>query len=261
MSFVLVTIGVSGALLILLVVFVNIGYRIGKKRHENMPGVTDVGLGDVDAAVFGLLGLILAFTFGGAASRLDVRRAQIVEEANAIGTAYLRIDLLPASEQPAIRKLFRQYLDSRIHAYDLINTANSYTAARAELDKAGGLQQEIWSRSVAACQSDPKTSSCMLVLPALNEMIDITTTRTMAIFTHSPALIIVLLAVLSSLAALLAGYSMSQQSSRSNLHTLIFALAISMTIYTVLDLEFPRFGLVTLRSMDRSIVQLRDMIK
>jgi hypothetical protein len=218
-------------------------------------------LGDVDAAIFGLLGLILAFTFSGAASRLEVRRAQIVQEANAIGTAYLRIDVLPVSEQPSIRRLFRQYIDARIDAYERINTASSYSAAKAAIDRAGELQQEIWSRSVTACQSDPKPSSCILVLPALNEMIDITTTRTMAVFTHSPALILVLLVVLSMLGALLAGYSMSQQPKRSHLHTLIFALAISMTIYTVLDLEYPRFGLINLRSMDRSIVQLRDMIK
>ena len=261
MGFTLVAVGISVGLLLLLVLSVNVGYRIGRRRHSDMPDATDAGLGDVDAAIFGLLGLILAFTFSGAASRLEVRRAQIVQEANAIGTAYLRIDVLPVSEQPAIRRLFRQYIDARIDAYERINTANSYSAAKAAIDRAGELQQEIWSCSVAACQSDPKPSSCMLVLPALNEMIDITTTRTMAVFTHSPVLILALLVVLSMLGALLAGYSMSQQPQRSHLHTLIFALAISMTIYTVLDLEYPRFGLINLRSMDRSIIQLRDMIK
>src|SRR3954451_13621787 len=107
------------------------GARIGRRRKSSDSRTSVDGLGTIDAAVFGLLGLILAFTFSGASERLVVRRAQIVQEANAIGTAYLRLDLLPSTEQPAIRDLFRKYLDSRISAYN--NIANR-SAAIAELN-------------------------------------------------------------------------------------------------------------------------------
>ena len=101
----------------------------------------------MDGAVFALLGLLVAFTFSGAASRFDARRHLIVEETNAIGTAYLRLDLLPASAQPALRDLFRRYLDSRLEVYRKLPDLD---AAKAELARSTQLQGEIWSQAVAA---------------------------------------------------------------------------------------------------------------
>lgn len=90
--------------------FIELGYRIGRRsRARNNPEPSTSAVGAVGAAVFGLLGLMLAFTFAGASDWLAQRRAQIVQEANAIDTAYLRIDLLSASEQPRLRDLFRGY--------------------------------------------------------------------------------------------------------------------------------------------------------
>src|SRR5215472_5800681 len=109
---------VAACLFLTMLVAMDIGYRIGRKRKSGDPQTSIEVIGTVDAAVFGLLGLILAFTFSGASERLVIRRAQIVQEANAIGTAYLRIDVLPLSDQPVIRGLFRAYLDARIEAFD-----------------------------------------------------------------------------------------------------------------------------------------------
>src|SRR5271154_7259220 len=89
-----------------------------KRRHEESPDA-DSGLGAIDGAVYGLMGLLIAFTFTGAAARFEVRRELITKEANAIGTAWLRLDLLPAAAQPPIRAEFRDYLDSRIKTYQL----------------------------------------------------------------------------------------------------------------------------------------------
>src|SRR5690349_6790100 len=94
---------ISGLLFVAILAFIEIGFRIGWKRRARAREGSTEGVGTVDAAVFGLLGLTLAFTFSGASDRLAIRRAQIVQEANAIGSAYLRIDLLPASEQPPLR--------------------------------------------------------------------------------------------------------------------------------------------------------------
>jgi hypothetical protein len=97
---------VALCLLAMMLVSMDIGYRIGHTRKSSDAQTSIEVIGTVDAAIFGLLGLILAFTYSGAADRLVVRRAQIVQEANAIGTAYLRIDVLAQSDQPAIRELF-----------------------------------------------------------------------------------------------------------------------------------------------------------
>ena len=75
-----------------------IGYRIGRQGAAEHPELAHKGIGAVEAAVFALLGLLLAFSFSGATSRLDARRQLIVQEANAIGTSYLRLDLLPVND-------------------------------------------------------------------------------------------------------------------------------------------------------------------
>ena len=154
------------------------GYRWGRRSIAKAPELAHEGIGAIEAAVFALLGLLLGFSFAGATSRLDTRRQLIVDEANAIGTAYLRLDLLPSSNQPEIRQLFRQYLDARLSAYDQLPDPNS---TAQELVRAAQVQQEIWSRAVTVSREDPSKESARLLLPAINEMIDITTARTSAL--------------------------------------------------------------------------------
>jgi ABC-type glycerol-3-phosphate transport system permease component len=249
---------VAVCLLAMMLVSMNIGYRIGHRRKSSDPQTSIEVIGTVDAAVFGLLGLILAFTFSGASDRLVLRRAQIVQEANAIGTAYLRIDVLAQSDQPAIRELFRSYLERRIEVFDKFTDR---AASNAALEKAEQLQRNIWSRSVASCRADPKPDACLLMLPALNEMIDITTTRNMATRTHAPSVILMLLILLALAAGMLSGYAMSRQPTRSIMHMLLFSLVVSASVYVVLDLEYPRAGVINLRSMDQALYQLRETMK
>jgi hypothetical protein len=258
MSSAWIGVGACLALFAAMVALVELGYRIGRRSRARDPDRSTSTVGAVEAAVFGLLGLILAFTFSGASDRFAQRRAQIVQEANAIGTAYLRIDLLPASEQPQLRDMFRRYLERRIEVFDNFLVREASDEA---LDAAEALQLGIWSRSTAACVSVPNPAACNLMLPALNDMIDITTTRTMATTTHVPWIILALLVMLSLLGAMLSGYMMALQSHRNVLHMVVFSLAVSATVYVVIDLEYPRAGLISLRSMDRVMVQLRNEMK
>jgi hypothetical protein len=249
---------VAGSLLVMMLVSMDIGYRIGHRRKSSDPQTSIEVIGTVDAAVFGLLGLILAFTFSGASDRLVLRRTQIVQEANAIGTAYLRIDVLAQSDQPAIRELFRSYLEKRIEVFDKFKDR---AASKAALEEAEQLQRNIWSRSVASCRAAPKPDGCLLILPALNEMIDITTTRTMATLTHAPSAILMLLILLAIAGAMLSGYAMSRQPTRSIVHMVLFSLVVSASVYVVLDLEYPRAGVISLRSMDQALYQLLETMK
>ena len=105
--------GVFVGMLLLL----EVGRRIGRWRAARDPDAPRAEVGAMDGAVFALLGLLIAFTFSGAASRWDTRRQLLVEEANAISTAYLRLDVLPPDAQPALREQFRQYVDARLAAY------------------------------------------------------------------------------------------------------------------------------------------------
>src|SRR5215472_11049625 len=160
-----------------IIVCLEIGYRIGHRASARNPESAHEGVGVIDAAVFALLGLLLAFSFAGGTSRLDTKRQLIVQEANAIGTAYLRLDVLPANEQAELRHLFRDYLDARLRVYEKLPNLE---AAEQEIVRVGELQQQIWSHAVGASRNDPTQNSARLLLPAINEMIDITTSRKIA---------------------------------------------------------------------------------
>jgi hypothetical protein len=250
---ILCMLGLLAGMLLLL----EIGRRIALQRIAGDPEGARVGLGAVEGAVFGLIGLLLAFTFSGASSRFDTRRQLILEEANAIGTAYLRLDLLPVGAQPPIRQAFRKYLDARLAVYQKLPDLQ---AAKAELERAATLQSEIWTYAVSACREAAQPAT-MLILPALNEMIDITTTRMGALLMHPPPVIFAMLVVLMLAGSLLAGYGMAESKARSWLHILGFALSMSVAVYVILDFEFPRVGLIRVDAFDQVLVDLRNSMK
>lgn len=240
-----------------MVLLLELGRRLGQRRQGRDEEGARAGLGAVEGAVFALMGLLVAFTFSGAATRFDSRRQLIVDEANAIGTAWLRLDLLPAASQPELRDLFRRYLDTRLAVYQKLPDLQ---AARAELARANALQGEIWTRVVAASQQ-AATPMVAQVFPALNEMFDIATTRTMTAQIHPPEIIFIMLGVLALMCSLLAGYAMAGAKSRSWIHVIGFALILAGTVYVILDLEFPRFGLIRIDATDRILVELRESMK
>jgi hypothetical protein len=251
-------VAMSIGLFVMLMVCLEFGYRIGRRHSERHHHKTHIGVGAIEAAVFALLGLLLGFSFAGGTSRLDARRQMIVQEANAIGTSYLRLDLLPTADQPEMRRLFREYLDARIEVYDKVEDRSSSNAAIAHAEQ---LQKKIWSRAIASGQADPSQNVTRVLLPALNEMIDITTSRTIALDRHLPGLIFALLVCVALLSGLLAGYAMAERTERSWLHMIVYALLITLTVYAVLDLDYSRSGLIRLDAADHAMVQLRDSIR
>jgi hypothetical protein len=246
-------VGLFGGTLLML----DVGRRVGIRRAALDGDNARTGMSAVEGAVFGLMGLLIAFTFSGAAARFDMRRQQITEEANDIGTAWLRLDLLPAGAQPALRESFRRYLDARIEAYAKMPDVEE---AKSELARATVLQGEIWTQAVAACR-EAQPSAAMLLVPALNQMIDITTTRTMTAKTHPPMIIFAMLIVLTLVSALLAGFDMAAVRTRSWIHMLGFAFVMSASVYIIFDLEYPRMGLIRLHSADHVMVELRQSMK
>ena len=246
----------AGGLFLGMLVLLETGRRIGIWRLARDPEGARQGLGVVEGAVFSLLGLLIAFTFSGAADRFNARRHLIVEEANNIGTAWLRLDLLPASAQPALRELFRKYMDSRLETYRKLP---DLTAAKAELARSAQLQGEIWTNAVAVIRES--SPSAVQLLPALNAMFDIVTTRAQATINHPPLIIFGMLGALSLAAALLAGYGMAGGKARSWVHIFIFAAVTAITVYVITDLEYPRAGLLRVDDADRVLVELRESLK
>ena len=259
MIYTLLGFGLAVALFGALLLLIECGRRIGGWALARDPVGARAGSGIVDGAVFSLLGLLVAFTFSGAAARFDTRRALIVEETNAIGTAYLRLDVLPTAAQPLLRDRFREYVESRLAAYRALP---HMAAVRAELARTARLQEEIWRRAVAACgEPGVPPSSATLMLPALNEMVDIVTTRTIAGQTHPPLVIFAMLIALALVSAVLVGYGMGGAGSHNWVHMIGFALALAVAIYVILDLEFPRLGLIRVDEFDLALEELRQTMK
>jgi hypothetical protein len=241
-----------------IIVLLEVGRRIGQRRLKEEGAAAAKGFGAIESAIFALLGLILAFSFSGALTRFDARRQLVVAEANDIGTAYLRVDLLPTDAQIPMRDLFRRYLDSRIETYRKLPDME---AASAELAGSVKLQGEIWTLAVSSLQKSETPQAMVLMLPALNAMIDITTTRTEAGIVHSPLIIWVMLGTLTFACALFAGYDMAIRKHLNLLHSIAFAVVLAVTVYVIIDLEYPRMGLIQMSDSDRVLVELRKSLK
>ncbi len=241
-------------LIIGIMVLIELGYVYGIREKRTRPDLADSASGAIEASIFALLGLLLAFTFSAAQERLEHRRQLIIQEANDVNTAYLRLDLLPPSAQPELRQAFRDYIDARIAVYRAVPNMEKVVQ---ELKLSKALQQKIWSGAVEGLkETDP--SAAVVVLPALNNMIDVTDARTAMARAHTPVVIFALLFVIALLSAAVAGYGMSKSPGRNWFHRLAFVLIVSATVYVITDLEFPRSGLIRLDATDQLLVDLRQ---
>ncbi len=230
------------------------GHRVAVARSRRADAAEAVGTSAVDAAVLGLLGLLIAFWFSSAGTRLDMRRSLIVEEANAIGTAWLRLALLPEDVQPVVRALFREHVDVRIEQAPATRPdASTRLAARGQ-----EVQSAIWRQAVDAaprCESD---QAAVLLLSSLNEMFDAATRHQAAYDAHTPTLILVLVLVVGAFSGLLAGHDMGARGPFNWLHTFAFAAVVALTTWVIYDLEMPRYGLIRVDNYDHLIRDLRD---
>jgi hypothetical protein len=236
-----------------------IGWRVRSRNLATETEKSDAGLNALDGAVFALMGLLIAFTFSGAASRFEARRALIVQETNDIGTAYLRIDLLPSDAQPALRQDYRDYLEARLDFYHKLG--GDIEPAKLAFEKSIDLQHKIWSESVAASARQSSAAVTTLVLSSVNATIDITTTRLVALDTHPPPAIYLALAALVLASSILVGYAMAKSGRRNWSHMLIYAGTLAFAVYLIFDLDYPRFGLVRIDSADHILVDLRNSMK
>lgn len=224
-------------------------------RHlEENPGRTFAA---VEGSIFGLMSLLLAFTFSSTAARFESRRQLTVHEANAIEIAWMRSRLLPPQYQPAMNEKLRQYLDSRVLFYKNMPDKN---AALLQMDRSIGLQDELWEAGVVGTAgSSPAVIS--LVLSSLNTMTDLTDDSLMLAQTHVPGLIQMLLIALPLICAVLAGFEASQLKSRYWLPMLLFALMASLTVMVIFDLDYPRIGLIRLDFHDQVLIDLQSRMQ
>jgi hypothetical protein len=216
------------------------------------------GFGAVNGAMFGLMGLLVAFTFSGAASRFDQRRHLIVEEANHISTAYFRINLLPGAAQEALRGKFRDYLDTRLETYRV--GADPAQIAHL-LHHTEQQHREIWALAVDAIGHAPSQAAAVQIVAPLNAMFDIVTTRTAATQIHPPAVVWLMLVGLTLVSSFLVGYDTAGSSRRYRIHLCIYAAIFALTLYVIVDMEYPRVGFIRVTAMDHLLEDVRESMR
>lgn len=226
------------------------GHQLGVFRRSRNSGKLQPMLAPIEGAIFGLMGLLVSFTFYGAGSRFETRRSIVVREANAISTTYLRLDLLPPQRQPDLREEFRRYLRSRLEVFAQFPNVK---AVHEALNHSSALQRDLWEKTVnAAKEIGPAEKS--LIMASLNETIDITTDSTVALTTHPPTMVFLMLVLTVIVSSAVAGYDMSSSETRDWVSTVSFALVVGIALYMILDYEFPRIGFIRIDPVDQILV-------
>lgn len=247
---------IAFALFVILILAFLLGYRIRNFKIKNNPKIIKEELGSISSTLLGLLALILAFSFSMANSRFDSRRSLALEEANIIGTVFLRMELFPDSIQNGLKSNLKAYVEERI----------AFVEAGTDMDqiiihyyKADDLGKSIWRQVVDYSKIDPTLVKTSEIIPALNEMIDITTSRRAAGEANIPNSIQWFLIVLCIASTFLLGYE--TKNAFDWIIVLCFSLLLSLTVFSIFDLDRPRSGLVTLDEANSKIKELREMFE
>lgn len=197
----------------------------------------------IEGSLFGLLGLLLAFTFSMSASRYDARKAIIVDEANDIGTALLRSDLYSDSLRNAFRNDFNNYIKARIDYYEAGRDTGLISKAKQRTNDFAAL---LWSKAATASKDPKNLAATNQMIPALNAMIDATTLREAAGKGRVPDSIVLLLFILSLSCSFFAGYVIPTNEKMEKITILGFILLTVVVIYVILDLDRPRRGIINM---------------
>ena len=243
-------------LLVLLLAMNEAGFRLGRHAESRTSEKTKSEISVVAGSIVGVLGLLLGFTMSMAVARFEARRQLVLEEANAIGTSYLRTQHLPAPDGPEIASLLSDYVNLRLEYaradqdFDQLQTARRQTAR---------VQKEFWVRAVAYAQKDPNPVRAGLILISLNQVIDLEAARWMTFLDRVPASVIYVNGFIALLAVSLVGYSFGVSGRRQVFSVCLLAVAISVVLAVILDLDRPRRGFIQVSQ--QPMIDLQDQLR
>jgi hypothetical protein len=210
----------------------------------------DFGL--IQGATLTLLGLIIGFSFSMAVGRYDQRKNLEEEEANAIGTEYVRMDLLPAAAASSVRNMLASYVGQRILFYTLRDAGTL-----ADVDaKTAKTQAEIWSAVVASASSQPNPLTALAV-SGMNDVLNAQGYAQAASQNRIPVTAWVLMEAMAICGSILVGMGSRSETTRFKL-LMVLPLVVSMAFFLIADIDSPRGGLIkvspqNLSSLEQSI--------
>jgi hypothetical protein len=244
--------GLYVATVVIILLAVEGGQRLGKYRRQHPEHELEAPVSVMVGATLGLLAFLLAFTFGLAASRFDIRRGFVVEEANAIGTTYLRAGLLSEPYRTEVRNLLREYVDVRL---ELVRPGKAEEAMHSSDE----LHARLWSQAVAVGEKNPGSIVVGLFIGSLNEVIDLHTKRVnLGLRTRVPGTIWAALYFIAILTMGVVGYQAGLTGSRRSLADLALVLAFSAVMLLIADLDNPLRG--WLMVSQQAMIDLRNSL-
>jgi hypothetical protein len=241
--------GFAGTLLLVLL-SVEGGYCLGRYRHKCSEQEKEAPVGAMVGATLGLLGFLLAFTFGSASARFDTSRQMVLEEANAIGTTYLRAGLLSEPHRTQVRKLLREYVDVRLEAV----RSNKVEQAARRSEELHGLH---WEQAVAVAEKNPDSIAAGLFIQSLNGLIDVHSKRVaVGLRSRLPGTIWIALYAVAILAMATMGYHSGLDGTRRSFAILPVAFIFSTVLWLIADLDRPQEG--WLEVSQQAMIDLRN---
>jgi hypothetical protein len=210
-----------------------LGFRLGRRRRDSAVDARRSQADILIAALLGLLGLLLAFSFGIVEERFEKRKALVLDDANTIGTTYLRAKLLPSPHDQRVEALLREYVEDRTN----INTPEGLQRGLA---RAPGLQRKLWSEATIVARANPDSEVVGRFVEALNNMIDLHESRvTVGLIQHMPWANIWLLVLVSALSVGMVGFRSGLAGTRSAIPAAMLVIAITAVLALIIDLDRP----------------------
>jgi hypothetical protein len=228
-----------------------LGCRLGARARRAGQGEQPSQVGAIMGAALALFGFLLAFTFGIAASRFEDRRQLVLQEANAIGTTYLRAGLVPEPQRSEIRGLLREYVQLRIDA-------SSFRGLGTAIERSDRVQQELWARAAALGTAPSVPITTGLFVQSLNETIDLHAVRLAALRNRIPGPIWAMLFFVAFLGLVMLGYHAGVSGARSRPVTLALILSFAAVMVLIADLDRPGQGLF--RVSQQAMLDLQEQI-
>lgn len=224
--------------LALIVISMEGGYRYGLRRLSHSEVEKDAPVGAITGATLGLLGFMLAITFGIAVSRFDFRRQVFLGEVTATSTAFLAADLLPAAQRDTVKNYLREYVDARLEA-----------AATGDLEKvmkrSDQLHRSLWSSTLSAAQQSPNFFAVGIFAQNITGVFDAHTKRLFAIVdSRIPAPIWIVLYVVTVVGMVALGYQTALTGSSRSPAAWGLVIAFAAVLYLIADLDRPHQGLL-----------------
>lgn len=236
----------------LTVAALELGYRAGLWRHAHSAGEKEAPVGAMVGSILALVAIILAFSFNLAAMRFESRRAAVLDEANAVGTTWLRARTLPEPERSNAASLLKQYVDARLKMAQDLKIAEG-------LARSAELHEQLWSQAVSAAEKSP-TDITALFLVSLNEVIDLHATRMQAgLRSRFPAALWIALFALALLGMLSMGYQTGLSATRRTPAEVLLALAFAGVLLLIVDLDRAHEGF--LRVSQQPLIDLQKSMQ